>query len=87
MSAAEPLLPRVVQVQALDDFLLRIEFKNGAVKHFDVKPFLNYPAFQRLKTNNLFFNAHVEHGTVVWDDMLDLSPDTLYLQGIPESTS
>jgi Protein of unknown function (DUF2442) len=85
MNTPQPLLPRVAQVQALDDFLLRIEFKDGAVKRFDVKPYLNYPAFQRLKTNNLFFKVHVEHGTVVWDDRLDLSPDTLYSQGVAET--
>jgi hypothetical protein len=27
--------------------------------------------------------AHVEHGVVVWNDEIDLSPDTLYLRGLP----
>jgi hypothetical protein len=84
MNTPKALLPRVSQVQALDDYWLRILFKDGAVKRFDVKPFLEFPAFQRLKKNSLFFNAHVAHGTVVWDDMIDLSPDTLYLQSVEE---
>ncbi len=84
MNAAQPpkpLLPRVSEVQPQDDYTLLVTFKDGAVKRFDVKPYLEYPAFKRLKHNALFFKAHVEHGTVVWDDMLDLSPDSLYLHG------
>ena len=82
MKAVKALLPRVTQVQALDDFMLRVVFKDNSTKLFDVKPYLAYPAFQRLKVGSLFFKAHVEHGTVVWDEMLDLSPDTLYLEGL-----
>jgi len=51
------------------------------VKYFDVKPYLDFPAFRRLKEGNLFAKAHVANGTVVWDDRLDLAPETLYLQG------
>ena len=81
MITAKPLLPRVVNVQPLDDFLLKVKFKDDSVKLFDVKPYLKYPAFQRLNNSSFFSQAHVEHGTVVWDDMLDLSPDSLYLDG------
>ena len=82
MTTTKTLLPRVARVQTLDDFELLIEFKDGVIKRFDVKPYLAYPAFERLKTGNLFDKAHVERGTVVWDQQLDLSPDTLYLQGV-----
>jgi hypothetical protein len=27
--------------------------------------------------------AHIAYGTVVWNDEIDLSPDTLYLRGRP----
>ena len=82
MNTIKSLLPRVTQVQALNDFVLRVSFKDNSTKLFDVKPYLEYPAFQRLKSGDLFFKAHVEQGTVVWDDRLDLSPDTLYLEGL-----
>jgi hypothetical protein len=85
--AVRPLLPRVAQVEALEDFVLRIEFKDGLIKLFDVKPYLGLPAFRRLREGMLFFKAHVSHGTVVWDDQLDLSPDTLYLDGVLASVA
>jgi Protein of unknown function (DUF2442) len=87
MNRSKQLLPRVRHVKAQDDFMLLVTFSDGAVKRFDVKPYLEYPAFRRLKDSALFFKAHVDHGTVVWDDMLDLSPDSLYLQGLSIETT
>lgn len=85
MNAPKALLPKVTQVQALDDFVLLLEFKDGSIKRFDVKPYLSYPAFARLKEGGLFAKAHVDRGTVVWDDRLDLAPETLYLKGIHQN--
>lgn len=85
MTEIKPLLPRVTQVKALDNFELWLEFKDGSVKSFDVKPYLEFPAFQRLKLGGAFAKAHVCNGTVVWDDMLDLAPETLYLKGVAQT--
>ena len=81
MNSYKPLLPKVTKVQVLDDFELLLEFTDGVVKRFDVKPYLHFPAFGRLKQGGLFAKAHVANGTVVWDDRLDLAPETLYLKG------
>ena len=81
MITSKPLLPKVSKVQVLDDFELLLEFTDGVVKRFDVKPYLHFPAFERLKHGGLFAKAHVANGTVVWDDRLDLAPETLYLKG------
>jgi hypothetical protein len=82
MNIVKHLLPKVTKVQALDDFELRLEFTDGSLKHFDVKPYLHFPAFERLKQDGLFAKAHVANGTVAWDDRLDLAPETLYLKGV-----
>jgi hypothetical protein len=79
MNNVKPLLPKVTKVQALDDFELRLEFTDGLVKQFDVKPYLNFPAFERLKNGGFFAKANVANGTVVWDERLDLAPETLYI--------
>ena len=75
--------PEVVAVRPRPDYCLLVTFDNGETRVFDVKPFLNFPVFQRLQTPGYFDRAHVENGTVVWDAQLDVSPDTLYLQGVP----
>ena len=71
--------PRVEKVKPLKDFQLLISFTNGEEKLFDIKPYLDKGVFKALKDINLFNQAHVAWGTVVWNEDLDMSPDTLYL--------
>lgn len=75
------MTPDVIKVEAAADFSLMAEFETGEVRCFDMRPYLEYPAFAPLKEPGLFMRAHVEHGTVVWNNDIDLSPDTLYLCG------
>lgn len=75
------MTPDVVSVKTLPSYLLEAEFENGEVRRFDMSPYLKYPAFAPLITSALFEKAHVEHGTIVWTDEIDFSPDTLYLLG------
>lgn len=75
------MTPDVVAVQATPDFCLLAEFATGELRRFDMKPYLAYPAFAQLRDHAFFMRAHVKHGTVVWTEDIDLSPDTLYLRG------
>jgi Protein of unknown function (DUF2442). len=75
------MTPDVTKVKVLPDFLLEVEFVNGEIRRFDVRPLLNYPAFVALREGSLFMAAEVVNGTVAWTDEIDLSPDTLYLRG------
>lgn len=75
------MTPDVVQVTPLADYCLLAEFATGERRWFDMKPYLGYPAFSPLADSALFQKAHVAFGTVVWNDEIDLSPDTLYLKG------
>ena len=76
----EEMLPRVSSVEAQSDYNLIVTFKNGERKSYSVKPLLNLPMYKNLA--KVFMAARVEYGTVVWPGDLDISPDTLYLQGI-----
>ena len=75
------MTPDVIKVLATPDYSIVAEFETGEVRLFDMRPYLDFPAFAPLKEPGLFMRAHVEHGTVVWSDEIDLSPDTLYLRG------
>ena len=75
--------PEVVGAQPEQDFCLRVSFANGEEKLFDVKPYLDYPVHRKLRDGSYFTRARIEHGTVVWDEETDLSPDSLYLLGQP----
>jgi len=72
--------PRVKSVNAVQDYVLEIVFNNNEKKVFDVKPFLNFGLFSELKDIIMFQTAKAELGTVIWENGLDICPDTLYLE-------
>lgn len=71
---------KVVAVSANDDFSLDLEFDDGSVKRFDVKPYLDYGVFNELKDVNYFKRVKIAFGTVQWPNEQDISPETLYLE-------
>ncbi|MDQ6786385.1 MAG: DUF2442 domain-containing protein [Acidobacteriota bacterium] len=59
-----------------------LEFDGGSVRRFDAKPYLDYEVFKPLKDLNYFKRIKIAFGTVQWSDEQDISPETLYLEGI-----
>ena len=75
------MTPAVIKVKVTSDYCIEAEFETGEVRRFDLRPYLDIPAFSALKEGGLFMRARAENGTVVWNDDIDISPDTLYLRG------
>lgn len=75
------MTPDVIKVVATPDYSIVAEFETGELRRFDMRPYLDFPAYAALKEPGMFMRAHVKHGTVVWNEEIDLSPDTLYLRG------
>jgi hypothetical protein len=73
---------KITAVTANDDFSLEIQFNDGSVKRFDVKPYLDYEVFRELKDLNYFKQVDLAFGTVQWLNEQDISPETLYLEGV-----
>jgi hypothetical protein len=73
--------PRVKSIEPMPDFMLEVVFNNNEKKTFDVKPYLNLGLFKELKDPSLFQTAIAKEGTVVWQNGLDICPDTLYIEG------
>jgi hypothetical protein len=57
------------------------------MKVFDLKPYLEYPIYQKLKNEHFCSKAIVQLGIVVWNEEIDLDPDTLYLDSVPLATN
>jgi hypothetical protein len=74
--------PRVSNVKAGNDYLIKIWFDNGEIMIFDLKPYLNTGRFVELKEKSLFNSVRPFLGSVQWSNGLDLCPDTLYEDGI-----
>ena len=74
---------RVTAVKANDDFSLDLSFSDGSVRRFDTKPYLDYEVFRELKDLNYFRQVDIAFGTIRWPNEQDISPETLYLEGLP----
>ena len=76
---------RVKTIKPLSDLILLVEFQDGSVKKYDVKPLMKkIPVFQMLDyVPGLFNQVHVDTGGygIVWNDEIDLSCDELYYNG------
>jgi hypothetical protein len=72
--------PRVKTVKVLTNYQLLLEFRNNEEKVFDMTPYLDKGVYTSLKNESLFKKAHINWGTVVWNDDVDMSLDTLYLE-------
>ena len=70
--------PRVVSVEATDDYRLELTFSNGETGVFDCVPLLDFGVFHELRELDYFKQARAEGGTVVWPHEQDICPDTLY---------
>ena len=78
---------KVIAVTANDDFSLDVQFNDGSLKRLDAKPYLDYEVFRELKDLSYFKRVGVASGTVQWPHERDISPETLYLEGVVLSVS
>ena len=75
--------PHVKSVRAPEDYELEVVFDNDESRRFDVKPYLVRGIFFRLRDQDAFRAVRVVAGSVEWANGLDLSYDTLYVEGKP----
>ncbi|MGH9907093.1 MAG: DUF2442 domain-containing protein, partial [Pyrinomonadaceae bacterium] len=59
-----------------------LEFDDGSVKRFDVRPYLDFEIFRELKDCSYFKQVRLAFGTVQRPHEQDISPETLYLEGV-----
>lgn len=76
-----PLI-KVKTVYAYDDYSLILNFSNGEVKKFNANNLIKSGVFAKLSDINLFKQVHVDYGTVVWNEDLDICPNYLYQNSI-----
>ena len=72
------LMNRVSKVTALPDYRLNIVFRDGRQGIFDCKPYRGYECLSHIWADDVFPKVVADHGTVMWPDGSDLSPDEVY---------
>ena len=83
MKHASNMNPRIRRVHPVTDFTIEVEFETGERQLFDMTPYLHRGVFVRLQDRSVFRSARVVAGSVEWPGGIDLSYDTLYLEGWP----
>ena len=72
-------LVRVQAVEPLEDFVVRITFKDGVQKEIDLRKFLRGEIFEQIRTNpEMFRSVKVIDATIGWDNGADIDPNVLY---------
>jgi hypothetical protein len=72
----------VIEVTPLTEYMLRLKFKNGEEKVFDMKPYLDIGIFKMLKDETIFKTVKVSFDTVEWANEADIDPETLYNESV-----
>ena len=72
----------ITEVTPLENYKLRLKFKNGEEKIFDMNPYLDTGIFKELKDEIIFKSAKVSFDTVEWDNEADIDPETLYKDSV-----
>ena len=72
------MYPSVTSVVAGEDYVLFVAFDNGERGTLDMKGFLNFGIFQRLKDYDTFRRVRVAFDTIEWDSGVDLDPEFVY---------
>ncbi len=75
---------KVVSVEPLEDYKLRVGLSNGRKGIFDVSKFVSSGVFRELKDQEYFRRVFINYGTVVWPHEQDIDPELIDAELRPE---
>ena len=75
---------KVVSVEPMEGYRLRLKLSDGRSGIFDVSPYLDLEVFRELKDPLYFRRVYIDYGTVVWPHEQDIAPDTIEVDLQPE---
>jgi len=72
------MYPAIVKVSPKEDFTLVVAFDNGQEGVLDMKPYLDFGVFRRLRDLAEFQRVRVSFDTIQWDCGADLDPEFVH---------
>ena len=75
---------KVVSVEPLEDYKLRVKLSNGRKGIFDVSRFVGRGVFTELKDREYFRRVFINYGTVVWPHEQDIAPELIEMELQPD---
>ena len=77
------MYPSVCEVIPNEDFSLNIILDTGEKRLLDMKPYLDFGVFKKLRDFENFKRARVAFDTIEWDEGVDLDPEFIYEKSEP----
>jgi len=77
------MYPSVNKVTPDEDFSLNIVLVNGEKKILDMRPYLDFGVFKKIRDYERFRQARVAFDTIEWDEGVDLDPEFIYEKSKP----
>jgi hypothetical protein len=68
---------KVMRVDPMEDYKLRIRFSNGRKGIFDVSPYIDKGVFVELKDKAYFRSVRPAFGGIMWPHEQDFSAETI----------
>jgi hypothetical protein len=75
--------PAVRAVTPNEDCSLSVVLDNGERRLLDMKPYLDFGVFKKLRDYESFKRARVAFDTIEWDEGVDLDPEFVYEKSKP----
>ena len=75
-------LIRVRSVNPVNDFVVEVDFNDGAKRMVNLEPLLRGPVFETIRNSREVFKSvrvDEQSGTICWENGADIDPDVLYL--------
>lgn len=80
------IIPRIIEVRALDKYYIYLKFKTGEEKVYDMAPCINeIKYYNKLKQRKYFEKVAPRGCTVQWEEGEDVCPENLYYESIEYS--
>ena len=77
------MYPAVREVIPNEDFSLNVILENGGKRLLDMKPYLDFGVFKKLREYEKFKRARVAFDTIEWDEGVNLDPEFVYEKSKP----
>lgn len=72
------MIPSVVKVIPLDNYVLTITFDNGQTGVLNLQSIINFGVFSQLKDPEIFRQVRVAFDTIEWQNGIDIDPEYVY---------
>jgi hypothetical protein len=74
------MFPKIMNVEALDNYQLRLTYETGETKLFNVLPYISGKWYEELFNHHYFKTVHLISGGngIEWEHGQDIAPHELY---------